>query len=331
MLSVSGESQSRHAARTAHARCGPKRACARSRWVNDASMLRCDRACGRGDQGAPCLLHCEAGAGIGKARITPGRRSRSRRRARLSSRPRTVITSNSPGEVERPVRAARRGCATWPSLTPAASAEARTAVSVLSAVQAGSARASGERLRGARASAVPGAGGLCRRARAAARRKGSAALSSSSTSVLARSFSPGMAARSFSRSARRRACRRAPRQAAVLGQDRLDAPPRARSSLEAAHVVAVEVFELGEIEARRRAADVVEIERLDHLLGREDLLVAVAPAQADEIVAQRVGQVAHGAVGVDAERAVALRQLGAVRPVDQRHVRHLGHAQPSAS
>ena len=36
-------------------------------------------------------------------------------------------------------------------------------------------------------------------------------------------------------------------------------------------------------------------------------------------------QVAHGAVGVDAERAVALRQLGAVRPVDQRDVRHRRH------
>ncbi len=70
----------------------------------------------------------------------------------------------------------------------------------------------------------------------------------------------------------------------------------------------------------------VEIERLDHLLGRKNLLVAVAPAEADEIVAQRLGQIAHGPVGVDAERAVALRQLGAVRPVDERDVRHLGHA-----
>jgi hypothetical protein len=37
-----------------------------------------------------------------------------------------------------------------------------------------------------------------------------------------------------------------------------------------------------------------------------------------EVVAQRLRQVAHGAVGLDAERPVALRQLGAVGPVDQR-------------
>ena len=49
------------------------------------------------------------------------------------------------------------------------------------------------------------------------------------------------------------------------------------------------------------------------------------PAEADEIVAHRLGQVAHGAVGIDAERAVALGQLGAVRPVDQRNVRHDRH------
>ena len=54
-----------------------------------------------------------------------------------------------------------------------------------------------------------------------------------------------------------------------------------------AHVVAVEVLELGEVEARRRAPDRGEVERLDHLLRREDLLVAVAPAEPDEVVPQR--------------------------------------------
>ena len=40
----------------------------------------------------------------------------SRRRARLSSRPRTASTSNIGGDVVRPVSAARNGCATTPSL-----------------------------------------------------------------------------------------------------------------------------------------------------------------------------------------------------------------------
>ena len=92
-----------------------------------------------------------------------------------------------------------------------------------------------------------------------------------------------------------------------------------------ADVMAVEIFQLGEIEARRRAADLRQIERGDHLLGREDLLVAMRPAEPDQIVAHRRRQIAHGAVGIDAERAVALGQLGAVRPVDQRDMRHDRH------
>ena len=66
-----------------------------------------------------------------------------------------------------------------------------------------------------------------------------------------------------------------------------------------------------------------QVERVDHLLGREDLLVAMAPAEPDQVVAQRRRQVAHGAVGLDAERAVAFRQFGAVRPVDQRDMGHV--------
>ena len=89
--------------------------------------------------------------------------------------------------------------------------------------------------------------------------------------------------------------------------------------------MAVQAVELGEVEARRRAPDAVEIEPLDRPLGRDDLLVAAPPAQAQQIVAQRLGQVAHVAVGRDAERAVALRQLGAVGSVDQRDVGEFRH------
>ena len=57
----------------------------------------------------------------------------------------------------------------------------------------------------------------------------------------------------------------------------------------------------------------------------KNLLVAVAPAETHQIVAQRHGQIAHAAIGLDAERAVALRQLGAVGAVDERNVRHARH------
>jgi hypothetical protein len=65
----------------------------------------------------------------------------------------------------------------------------------------------------------------------------------------------------------------------------------------------------------------VDVEPLDGLLAADDLLVAVAPAEAQQIVEQRlVQQTEFVAIGVDAQRAVALRELGAVRAVDQRHV-----------
>ena len=57
----------------------------------------------------------------------------------------------------------------------------------------------------------------------------------------------------------------------------------------------------------------------------KNLLVAVAPAEAHEIVAQRDRQIADAAIGLDAERAVALRELGAVGAVDERDVGHARH------
>ena len=73
-----------------------------------------------------------------------------------------------------------------------------------------------------------------------------------------------------------------------------------------AHVVAVEALELGEVEARRRASDLRQVERRDHLLGRKDFLVAMAPAEPHQIVAHGRRQIAHRPIGIDAERAVAL-------------------------
>src|ERR1700716_862006 len=65
----------------------------------------------------------------------PGYAALSPSRARLSVFPSTTRTSKMPGEVARPVSAARSGWATAPSLTPSASAKARTAASVASAYQ----------------------------------------------------------------------------------------------------------------------------------------------------------------------------------------------------
>ena len=49
----------------------------------------------------------------------------------------------------------------------------------------------------------------------------------------------------------------------------------------------------------------------------------MAPAEPDQVIAQRRREIAHGAVGLDSERAVAFRQFGAVRPMDQRDMRHV--------
>jgi hypothetical protein len=51
-------------------------------------------------------------------------------RQRDSSLPISTMTSKIPGETVRPVRAARSGCATLPSLRPRASAKARAAASM---------------------------------------------------------------------------------------------------------------------------------------------------------------------------------------------------------
>ncbi len=64
-----------------------------------------------------------------------------------------------------------------------------------------------------------------------------------------------------------------------------------------------------------------EIEPFHRVLAADDLVVAMAPAEPEQIVEQGLGQDAElVAIGVDAERAMALGELRPVRPVDQRHV-----------
>src|SRR3546814_19404651 len=85
--------------------------------------------------------------------------------------------------------------------------------------------------------------------------------------------------------------------------------------------MAVQILELLEIEARGRAADIREIEPVHRLLATDDLGIAVAPTETQEIIVHRFGQIAKlVAIGVDAQRAVALRQFGAVGAVDQRNM-----------
>ena len=63
----------------------------------------------------------------------------------------------------------------------------------------------------------------------------------------------------------------------------------------------------------------------DHLPGGEDLVVAMAPAEPRQIIAQALRKEAHGPVGLDAERAMPLGELGPVGAVDQRDMGHDRH------
>ncbi len=88
-------------------------------------------------------------------------------------------------------------------------------------------------------------------------------------SVFARSFSPGMAASNCARRSGVKA--REPRL--CIGQMRDQSLNRAEKLRIAGgtHILAVEVFELLEIETRRRAANPVEVEIPDHFLCGKEL------------------------------------------------------------
>src|SRR5262249_50691012 len=75
-----------------------------------------------------------------------------------------------------------------------------------------------------------------------------------------------------------------------------------------AYVMRVEVFQLLQIEAGWGAPHVIEVEPLGRLFPRNDLVVAVTPAQPKQIVEHRLRQHAElVAVGIDAGGAVPLR------------------------
>ena len=91
--------------------------------------------------------------------------------------------------------------------------------------------------------------------------------------------------------------------------------------VDLAQIVGVQAGQPGHVEAGGAAADRVQVEPLDRLRGRDDLVVAMAPAQAQQVIAHRLRQKAHFPVRLDRERAVPLGQLGAVGAVDQRDMR----------
>ena len=90
------------------------------------------------------------------------------------------------------------------------------------------------------------------------------------------------------------------------------------------HVLLVHPHQLLGVEGRRGLRDVLHVEELNHLVKCEDLLIAVAPAEADEVVDECLGEIAVIAVLHYAHRTVALRELGAVVAEDHRDVCELG-------
>ena len=109
--------------------------------------------------------------------------------------------------------------------------------------------------------------------------------------------------------------RRAPEQLGTVGLLR-----------GAADVFAVHPLELLDVELRRGDVDLLDVEELDHLLAREHLaLVARVPAEEQQIVEDRLRQVAIVAELAHEGRAVALRVGLALRVDDHREMAVLRH------
>ena len=85
-------------------------------------------------------------------------------------------------------------------------------------------------------------------------------------------------------------------------------------------VVLVQPAELVVVERGGGPVHVGDVEPRDHLRAREDLLVAVRPAEPHELVEQRLRQVPVVAKLHHPHRTMALREPLAVRAEDHRHV-----------
>jgi hypothetical protein len=85
--------------------------------------------------------------------------------------------------------------------------------------------------------------------------------------------------------------------------------------------VLAQPLELCAVEYRRGQPDVGEVEVLGYLLAREDLLVSVGPAEARQVVEERLRHDPRLAKGLHARGPVALGQAILVRPEDQGDMR----------
>ena len=85
--------------------------------------------------------------------------------------------------------------------------------------------------------------------------------------------------------------------------------------------------QLVEIEPGRGLADTGQVEPFARLIVAEQLVVAMGPAEAGEVVAHGLGQIAHLGIFMDGLGPVALGQLGPVGTVNQGDVGE-GRANP---
>ena len=243
--------------------------------------------------------------------------------------PSTSSTSKSPGLAVRPVSATRAGCAMSFICEPARrEPRRRPALRAPSPLHVAS--TARERLREpAQVRRARGDEELrrapSRRSPARSRKKKSSA-SAASTNVRARSRTVAIALPSFVSSTRSspRVCEERARRAR-----RTRRPAVRRGVFRCSWSMARNFFASNFPSPR---AAVLPVERGDELVEREDLLVAVRPAEAREVVEHRVRRVPLVAVLGDAHRAVALGELLAVRGEHHRQVGEArGPARRSAS
>ena len=71
--------------------------------------------------------------------------------------------------------------------------------------------------------------------------------------------------------------------------------------------MSVQIQQLGEVKTRGPLADMGNIKPFNRLFAGDDFIVAMSPAQAEEVVEQSFGQDAHlVTIGVHTQRAVPL-------------------------
>src|SRR3546814_18015112 len=85
--------------------------------------------------------------------------------------------------------------------------------------------------------------------------------------------------------------------------------------------MAVQIFQLLQVETRRRSADAVQIKQFDRPITRNDFLVTIAPAEPQQIIGDSYRQHSHIiAIGIHAQGSVPLGKLGRVRSMDKWHM-----------